>query len=127
MPAVPDQTPSREGDDSPASGRLTGCVPLPADFPTQGGTPAAVIFYVCYLPLLLWGPLLAAVAYAYHRRRQARLPPAGRGLSPETGDAAPPPADVPEQARPRDLVRRPLVEGRRTARSRVSRSTGGRR
>ncbi|PYC67701.1 hypothetical protein C7C45_20375 [Micromonospora arborensis] len=47
-----------------------GGEPLPADFPTQGGEWEAAIFYVCYLPLLLWGPLLAAVAYAYHRRRQ---------------------------------------------------------
>jgi hypothetical protein len=43
--------------------------PLPADFPTQGSEWEAAIFYACYLPLLLWGPLLAAVAYAYHRRR----------------------------------------------------------
>ncbi|MEV7989459.1 hypothetical protein [Micromonospora sp. NPDC085948] len=46
--------------------------PLPADFPTQRGEGEAAIFYACYLPLLLWGPLLAAVAYAYYRRRQGR-------------------------------------------------------
>ncbi|GGO19779.1 hypothetical protein GCM10011576_36310 [Micromonospora parathelypteridis] len=51
--------------------------PLPADFPTQGGQWEAAIFYACYLPLLLWGPLLAAVAYAYHRRR--RSPGGGYG------------------------------------------------
>ncbi|WP_369147839.1 hypothetical protein [Streptomyces sp. R44] len=27
------------------------------------------LFYACYLPLLAWAPLLAAVAVAYHRRR----------------------------------------------------------
>lgn len=52
------------------AGETWGGEPLPADFPTQGGTLAAVIFYACYLPLLLWGPLLAAVAYAYLRRRR---------------------------------------------------------
>jgi hypothetical protein len=44
--------------------------PIPADFPTQAGGWEAAIFYICYLPLLLWGPLLAAVTYAYHRRRR---------------------------------------------------------
>ncbi|MEU7754144.1 hypothetical protein AB0B57_32465 [Micromonospora sp. NPDC049101] len=53
----------------PAGVTMRG-TPLPADFPTQGGAWEAAIFYACYLPLLLWGPLLAAVAYAYHRRRQ---------------------------------------------------------
>jgi hypothetical protein len=28
-----------------------------------------VLFYACYVPLLLWAPLLAAVTVAYHRRR----------------------------------------------------------
>jgi hypothetical protein len=28
-----------------------------------------VLFYTCYAPLLLWAPLLAAVTYAYYRRR----------------------------------------------------------
>jgi hypothetical protein len=44
--------------------------PIPADFPTQAGGWEAAIFYLCYLPLLLWGPLLTAVTYAYHRRRR---------------------------------------------------------
>jgi hypothetical protein len=44
--------------------------PTPANFPTQAGGWQAAIFYLCYLPLLLWGPLLAAVTYSYHRRRQ---------------------------------------------------------
>ncbi|QKW21245.1 hypothetical protein HUT16_21225 [Kitasatospora sp. NA04385] len=30
-----------------------------------------VLFAACYLPLLLWPPLLAAVTLAYHRRRTA--------------------------------------------------------
>ena len=46
--------------------------PIPANFPTQAGGWEAAIFYLCYLPLLLWGPLLAAVTYAYHQRRQSR-------------------------------------------------------
>ncbi|MEU8330354.1 hypothetical protein [Micromonospora sp. NPDC048839] len=53
-------------------GVTMGGTPLPPDFPTQGGVWEARIFYACYLPLLLWGPLLAAVAYAYYRRRQGR-------------------------------------------------------
>ncbi|MET0416155.1 MAG: hypothetical protein ABW022_09065 [Actinoplanes sp.] len=55
------------------AGQTWGGEPLPAEFPTQGGTLEAVIFYACYLPLLLWGPLLAAVAYAFHRRRRASV------------------------------------------------------
>ena len=44
--------------------------PIPADFPTQAGGRETAIFSLCYLPLLLWGPLLAALTYAYHRRRR---------------------------------------------------------
>jgi hypothetical protein len=29
-----------------------------------------VLLVACYLPLLLWAPLLAAVTYSYHRRRR---------------------------------------------------------
>ncbi|MFC7220994.1 hypothetical protein ACFQLX_22965 [Streptomyces polyrhachis] len=43
--------------------------PTPADFPSQAGGWEAAIYYVCYLPLLLWGPLLALATYGYHRRR----------------------------------------------------------
>lgn len=43
--------------------------PAPASSPAMSGGWEAVIFYACYLPLLLWGPLLAAVTYAYYRRR----------------------------------------------------------
>ncbi|BCL19416.1 hypothetical protein ACPCBX_20380 [Streptomyces tuirus] len=50
--------------------------PAPSDFPTAAGGWKAAVFYVCYLPLLLWGPLLAAVTVAYVRRRN-RPGPAG--------------------------------------------------
>ncbi|MFB4317541.1 hypothetical protein [Actinomadura sp. 21ATH] len=43
--------------------------PTPANFPTNAGGWEAAVFYLSYLPLLLWGPLLAAVTIAYHRRR----------------------------------------------------------
>ncbi|MBM7494688.1 hypothetical protein JOD64_005910 [Micromonospora luteifusca] len=66
------------------AGVTMGGEPLPADFPTQGGRWEAAIFYACYLPLLLWGPLLAAVAYAYHRRR--RSPGGGDGTDDRKGD-----------------------------------------
>jgi len=39
-----------------------------------------VVMMACYLPLLLWGPLLAAVTVSYHRRhRPARRPVAPEG------------------------------------------------
>lgn len=44
--------------------------PTPANFPTQVGGWKAATYYLCYLPLLLWGPLLAAVTLAYVRRRR---------------------------------------------------------
>lgn len=44
--------------------------PTPADFPSQAGGWKAAYFYVAYAPLLLWGPLLAAVTLAYYRRRR---------------------------------------------------------
>ncbi|MGW4945342.1 hypothetical protein ACWEOZ_27550 [Actinoplanes sp. NPDC004185] len=34
-----------------------------------GGTGWWVLLVSCYLPALLWGPLLLSVAYLYHRRR----------------------------------------------------------
>ncbi|WP_328924217.1 hypothetical protein OG429_05910 [Streptomyces sp. NBC_00190] len=43
--------------------------PLPDDFPSEAGGWSAVWFYVCYTPLVLWGPLLGAVTVAYWRRR----------------------------------------------------------
>ncbi|REF00687.1 hypothetical protein [Thermomonospora umbrina] len=43
--------------------------PTPDDFPSQAGGWEAAIYHLCYLPLLLWGPLLATATYAYHRRR----------------------------------------------------------
>ncbi|GIH79544.1 hypothetical protein Plo01_59730 [Planobispora longispora] len=57
----------------PAGVALDG-EPVPPDFPTRAGGWETVIFYLCYLPLLLWGPLLAAVTYAYHRRRRDPRP-----------------------------------------------------
>jgi hypothetical protein len=45
--------------------------PTPENFPTKAGGWEAAIFYACYLPLLLWGPLLAAVTFAYARRRRS--------------------------------------------------------
>ncbi|MFE2167429.1 hypothetical protein ACFXB3_20565 [Streptomyces sp. NPDC059447] len=44
--------------------------PIPADFPSEAGGWSAVWFYVCYAPLLLWGPLLGVVTVAYWRRRR---------------------------------------------------------
>ncbi|WP_198422470.1 hypothetical protein [Streptomyces sp. QHH-9511] len=48
-----------------------------------------VLLYVCYLPLLAWGPLLAAVAVAYRRRRTGRYDSNGRhdGNSPHDGNS----------------------------------------
>jgi hypothetical protein len=46
--------------------------PLHPDFPTEGAVWETTIFYLCYLPLLLWGPLLGTATYAYYRRRRHR-------------------------------------------------------
>ncbi|MGA5899769.1 hypothetical protein [Streptomyces venetus] len=52
--------------------------PLPSDYPTAAGGWEAAVFYLCYAPLLLWGPLLGAVTVAYVRRRRG-VPPTGPG------------------------------------------------
>ncbi|GAA3235666.1 hypothetical protein [Streptomyces lavendulae] len=41
------------------------------------GSPTGVAYWVmtaCYLPLVAWGPLLAVVTLAYHRRRRTPAP-----------------------------------------------------
>ncbi|EPH43687.1 hypothetical protein ABT390_02030 [Streptomyces aurantiacus] len=43
---------------------------LSDDFPTRQGAWEAAALYVSYAPLLLWGPLLGAVTWAYWRRRR---------------------------------------------------------
>jgi hypothetical protein len=49
--------------------------PTPPDFPTEELTGwSLAAFYVAYLPLLLWGPLLGAVTVAYWRRRTGAAP-----------------------------------------------------
>ncbi|MFB7591713.1 hypothetical protein [Streptomyces sp. NPDC056169] len=42
---------------------------LSADFPGQAGGWESAFYYVCYAPLVLWGPLLAVVTVAYGKRR----------------------------------------------------------
>ncbi|MFD5099807.1 hypothetical protein [Streptomyces albidochromogenes] len=51
---------------------------LPAGSPSQAAGWEAAWFYVCYAPLILWGPLLAVLTVAYWKRRRAaeRLPAA---------------------------------------------------
>ncbi|MFF3390944.1 hypothetical protein ACFYW1_08425 [Streptomyces sp. NPDC002669] len=52
--------------------------PLPDDFPTKAMHGWQIAFFnLTYTPLLLWGPLLAAVCFAYWRRRCGRTAPAG--------------------------------------------------
>ncbi|WP_369147814.1 hypothetical protein [Streptomyces sp. R44] len=43
---------------------------LPADCPSRSGGWMAASSYVCYAPLVLWGPLLALLTVAYGRRRR---------------------------------------------------------
>ncbi|WP_218005788.1 hypothetical protein [Actinomadura hibisca] len=43
---------------------------LPADFPSEAGGWEAAWFYLCYTPLILWGPLLAVLTVAYYKRRR---------------------------------------------------------
>ncbi|MFF5705498.1 hypothetical protein ACFY7H_23835 [Streptomyces sp. NPDC012794] len=41
------------------------------------GSPTGVAYWVmtaCYMPLVAWGPMLAVVTVAYHRRRRAAAP-----------------------------------------------------
>ncbi|MFG3409425.1 hypothetical protein [Streptomyces sp. NPDC048142] len=45
--------------------------PLPADFPSKAGGWETVYFYACYVPLVLWGPMLGVLTYAYWRRRRS--------------------------------------------------------
>ncbi|MCC5474841.1 hypothetical protein ACFV2N_01640 [Streptomyces sp. NPDC059680] len=47
---------------------------LPADFPSRVGGWQALSLYVCYTPLLLWGPLLGTLTVAYARRRKCSDP-----------------------------------------------------
>lgn len=44
---------------------------LPGDSPSEVGGWQTISFYVCYTPLILWGPLLAALTVAYGKRRRA--------------------------------------------------------
>ncbi|WP_439679935.1 hypothetical protein [Embleya sp. MST-111070] len=43
---------------------------LPDDFPSRVGGWEAASYYICYAPLILWGPLLAILTIAYHNRRK---------------------------------------------------------
>ncbi|WNF31259.1 hypothetical protein RI138_12780 [Streptomyces sp. C11-1] len=43
--------------------------PLPTDFPSKAGGWETVYFYASYTPLVLWGPMLGILTYAYWRRR----------------------------------------------------------
>ncbi|MFE4497009.1 hypothetical protein ACFRKD_31650 [Streptomyces niveus] len=50
--------------------------PLPANFPSKAGGWETVYFYASYVPLVLWGPMLGILTYAYwHRRRSATAGP----------------------------------------------------
>jgi hypothetical protein len=43
---------------------------LPDDFPGKAGGWESAWFYICYTPLILWGPLLAVLTVAYYKRRR---------------------------------------------------------
>ncbi|MFI1618054.1 hypothetical protein ACH4VT_13995 [Streptomyces lydicus] len=59
--------------------------PLPVDYPGAQGGWSAVVFHLCYAPLLLWGPLLAAVTVAYGRRRRTAVSPVACPVPPWCG------------------------------------------
>ncbi|MGR3934338.1 hypothetical protein [Streptomyces sp. BRA346] len=44
---------------------------LPGDSPSEVGGWETLSFFVCYAPLVLWGPLLAVLTVAYGKRRRA--------------------------------------------------------
>ncbi|MFD6799115.1 hypothetical protein [Streptomyces cyaneofuscatus] len=48
---------------------------LTAPSPDPGVSAGEALFVAAYAPLLLWGPLLAAVTWSYHRRHRARTRP----------------------------------------------------
>lgn len=58
--------------------------PLPADFPSRAGGWETVYFYAAYVPLVLWGPMLGILTYAYWRRRGSVT--TGPLLPPTVGD-----------------------------------------
>ncbi|GAA2808117.1 hypothetical protein RMN57_02960 [Kitasatospora sp. CM 4170] len=71
-----------------AGGRTLTGQPLDAGIPLATHDWRTVVLVVCYAPLLLWGPMLAAVTVGYWRRRRgnpldagAAVPaaPSGRG------------------------------------------------
>jgi hypothetical protein len=43
---------------------------LPANYPSEIGGWQTAWFYVCYAPLILWGPLLAVLTIAYWKRHR---------------------------------------------------------
>lgn len=45
--------------------------PLPTDYPCRAGGWETVYFYASYAPLVLWGPMLGLLTYAYWRRRRS--------------------------------------------------------
>ncbi|MGW2374159.1 hypothetical protein [Kitasatospora sp. NPDC001683] len=55
-----------------STGRTIQGRPLRDGIPVFTGDWHTVVLIACYAPLLLWGPLLAAVTVAYRRRRRAR-------------------------------------------------------
>lgn len=55
---------------------------LPDGYPSQAGGWEAAWFYSCYVPLLLWGPLLAMLTVAYGKRRRAAGAAEGMGVGP---------------------------------------------
>ncbi|MFG3253384.1 hypothetical protein [Streptomyces sp. NPDC048172] len=53
--------------------------PVSEDYPGSAGGWSEAVFYACYAPLVLWGPLLGAVTVAYWRRRRAAHEGRGKG------------------------------------------------
>ncbi|MFE2294336.1 hypothetical protein [Streptomyces sp. NPDC059452] len=50
---------------------------LPDDFPGEAGGWEAAWFYICYTPLIFWGPLLTVLTVAYGKRRRRERSYAG--------------------------------------------------
>ncbi|MFJ9772300.1 hypothetical protein ACIRVF_13820 [Kitasatospora sp. NPDC101157] len=55
-----------------STGRMLQGRPLRDGTPVFAGDWHTVVLVACYAPLLLWGPLLAAVTLAYRHRRRGR-------------------------------------------------------
>ncbi|WP_419998543.1 hypothetical protein [Streptomyces boninensis] len=89
--------------------------PTADDDPITSGGWKTVVFVACYAPLLLWGPLLAAVTWAYWRRRRAEGGGQSSGEKDLVSSSAPKPPAVASAGRSRKASARMMAARAATA------------